>query len=85
MAVIRIRASAGKNDPTCDYLLMDCLDFKMFAFKTKVTLLQGRTQGGVGGSNPPIGLSTKMHSKEIITFLALLSLFFCNDKDSNMI
>ena len=41
--------------------------------------------GGFGGSNPPIGLSTKMHSKENITFLALLSLFFCNDTDSNMI
>ena len=34
---------------------------------------------------PPIGLSTKMNSKENITFLALLSLFFCNDTDSNMI
>ena len=38
---------------------------------------QGRTQGeGFGGSTPPIGLSTKMHSKENITFLALLSLLF---------
>ena len=46
---------------------------------------QGRTQGGFGGSNPPFGLSTKMHSKENITFLALLSLFFCNDTDSNMV
>ena len=46
---------------------------------------QGHTQGGVGGSNPPIGLSTKMHRKENITFLAHLSLFFCNDKDFNMI
>ena len=47
---------------------------------------QGRMQGGFGGSNlPPIGLSTKMHSKENITFLALLSLFFCNDTDSNMV
>ena len=35
--------------------------------------------------NPPIGLSTKMHNKENITFLALLSLCFCNDMDSNMI
>ena len=47
---------------------------------------QGRTQGGggVGGSNPPIGLSTKMYKKKI-TFLALLSLFFCNDTDSKVI
>ena len=44
-----------------------------------------RRGGGFGGSNPPIGLSTKMHSKENITFLALLSLLFCNDTDSNMI
>ena len=35
-----------------------------------------RTQGGFGGSNPPIGLSTKMQNKENITFLALLSMFF---------
>ena len=47
---------------------------------------QGRTQGrGFKGSNPPIDLSTKMHNKENITFLALLRLFFCNDTDSNMI
>ena len=47
---------------------------------------KGVRKGGVGGSNPPhIGLSTKMHTKENITFLALLSLFFCNDMDSNMI
>ena len=51
---------------------------------------KGVRRGGFGGSNhppppPPIGLSTKMHSKENITFLALLSLFFCNDTDSNMI
>ena len=38
---------------------------------------QGRTQGGVlGVQTPPMGLLTKMHSKENITFLALLSLFF---------
>ena len=50
------------------------------------TLYQGRTQGGFWGFKPPpIGLSTKMHSKENITFLALLSLLFCNDTDSNMI
>ena len=44
-------------------------------------------RGGFWGFKPPppIGLSTKMHSKENITFLALLSLFFCNDTDSNMI
>ena len=42
-------------------------------------------KGGFGGSNPPIGLSTKMHNKENITFLALLSLFFCNYMDSNII
>ena len=48
--------------------------------------LQGRTQGGFGGSNPPPHWSvTKMHNKENITFLALLSLFFCNDTDFNMI
>ena len=42
------------------------------------TAKQGRTQVGVWGFNPPppIGLSTKMHNKENITFLALLSLFF---------
>ena len=45
---------------------------------------KGVRRGG-WGFKPPIGLSTKMHSKENITFLALLSLFFCNDKDSNMI
>ena len=45
-----------------------------------------RGGGGLGVQTPPpIGLSTKMHSKENITFLALLSLFFCNDTDSNMI
>ena len=32
--------------------------------------------GGLGVQPPPIGLSTKMHNKENITFLALLSLFF---------
>ena len=38
---------------------------------------QGRTQGGFWGFKPPpIGPSTKMHYKEKITFLALLSLFF---------
>ena len=48
--------------------------------------IQGRTQGGgFGGSKLPISLSTKMHNKENITFLALLSLFICNDTDSNMI
>ena len=41
--------------------------------------------GGLGLETPAIGLSTKMHSKENITFLALLSLFFCNDTDFNMI
>ena len=46
---------------------------------------KGVRKGGFGGSNPPIGLSTEMHNKENITFLALLSLFFCNDMDSNMI
>ena len=48
---------------------------------------KGVRRGGFGGSNPPpIGLSTKMHNKENITFLALLSLFFfCNDMDFNII
>ena len=47
---------------------------------------QGRTQRGVlGVQTPPIGLSTKMHSKENIMFLALLSPIFCKDTDSNMI
>ena len=35
--------------------------------------------GGLGVQTPPIGLLTKMHNKENITFLAFLSLFFCND------
>ena len=49
--------------------------------------IQGRTQGGggVGGSKLPISLSTKMHNKENMTFLALLSLLICNDTDSNTI
>ena len=56
-----------------------------FSFQ-KNTSSQGRTQGGaLGVQTPPIGLSTKMHRKENITFLEHLSLFFCNDKDSNMI
>ena len=39
--------------------------------------MQRRTHGGgVGVQTPSIGLSTKMHNKENITFLALLSLFF---------
>ena len=47
---------------------------------------KGVRKGGVlGVQTPPIGLSTKMLNKENITFLALLSLFFCNDMDSNMI
>ena len=47
---------------------------------------QGRTQGGVlGVQTPPIDLSTKMHNKENITFLALLILFCSNNTDSNMI
>ena len=47
---------------------------------------KGVHRGRLGGSNPPIGLSTKMHNKENTTFLALLSLFFlCNDMDSNII
>ena len=61
--------------------LLNC-DYKILA---KIITFQGRTQGGLGVQTPPIGLSTKMHSKENITFLAHLSLFFCNDKDSNMI
>ena len=40
---------------------------------------------GGGVQTSPIGMSTKMHIKENITFLALLSLLFCNDMDSNMI
>ena len=35
-----------------------------------------RRDGGLGVQAPPIGLSTKMHNKENITFLALLILFF---------
>ena len=66
---------------------------KFFPFFAKLvannccTYMQGRTQGGVLGVQPPppIGLSTKMHNKENISFLALLNLFFCNDMDSNMI
>ena len=50
----------------------------------EVSSFQGRTQGG-GVQTSPIGMSTKMHNKENITFLALLSLLFCNDMDSNMI
>ena len=37
---------------------------------------KGVRRGGFGGSTPPIGLSTKMHNKENITFFSLLSLFF---------
>ena len=44
-----------------------------------------RGGGGWGFKPPTIDLSTKMHNKENITFLAFLSLFFCNDTDSNMI
>ena len=37
------------------------------------TSKQGRTQRGIWGFNPPpIGLSTKMHNKENITFLAFI-------------
>ena len=52
-----------------------------------VAKIKGVRRGGGGfrGSNTPIGLSTKMHRKENITFLTHLSLFFCNDMDSNMI
>ena len=57
------------------------------ASASQIAYEQGRTQGrGLGAQPPPpIGLSTKMHNKENVTFLALLSLFFCNDADSNMI
>ena len=73
---------------------------KLFPYKDRQSLLhssgvvcqlscscgQGRTQGGVlGVQPPPIGLSTEMHNKENITFLGLLSLFFCIDTNSNMI
>ena len=57
--------------------------------KSNLQLLSQHSKGvrrGVGGSTPPIRLSTKMHNKENLTFLVLLSLFFfCNDMDSNMI
>ena len=45
---------------------------------------KGVRTGRLGVQTPSIGLSTKMHNKENITFLALLRLF-CNDTDSNMI
>ena len=45
-----------------------------------------RKEGVLGVQTfPLIGLWTKMHNKENITFLARLSLPFCNDMDSNMI
>ena len=48
--------------------------------------IKGARRRGLGGSTPPsIGLSTKMQNKENITFLSLLSLFFCYDMDSKMI
>ena len=36
---------------------------------------KGVRRGGLG-AHPPIGLSTKMHNKEDIAFLAFLSMFF---------
>ena len=58
--------------------------FKNCAAKWKFNkFLKGVRKGG--SIPPPIGLSTKMHNEENVTFLALLSLFFCNDMDSNMI
>ena len=58
-------------------MLMEHYEIRNRCISDVIINNQGRMQEGVWGFNPPtIDLSTKMHNKENITFLALLSLFF---------